>query len=123
VADVGAGAGVGAGAATGAAHGRLRTFGEGFAVGVTNPKTLVFFAAVLPQFVDRGHGHAAAQMLLLGLVFNLIALVSDSVWGMTAAGARDWFARSPRRLSMVGGAGGLSMIGLGVAIAVTGNKD
>jgi threonine/homoserine/homoserine lactone efflux protein len=116
-------AGVGAGAATGAAHGRLRTFGEGFAVGVTNPKTLVFFAAVLPQFVDRGHGHAAAQMLLLGLVFNLIALVSDSVWGMTAAGARDWFARSPRRLSMVGGAGGLSMIGLGVAIAVTGNKD
>jgi threonine/homoserine/homoserine lactone efflux protein len=112
-----------AGAATGAAHGRLRTFGEGFAVGVTNPKTLVFFAAVLPQFVDRGHGHAAAQMLLLGLVFNLIALVSDSVWGMTAAGARDWFARSPRRLSMVGGAGGLSMIGLGVAIAVTGNKD
>jgi len=112
--------GVGAGVAHG---GRLRTFGEGFAVGVTNPKTLVFFAAVLPQFVDRGHGHAAAQMLLLGLVFNLIALASDSVWGMAAATARDWFARSPRRLSLVGGIGGLGMIGLGVTIAVTGSKD
>lgn len=111
-------AGVGA-----AAHGRLRTFGEGFAVGVTNPKTLVFFAAVLPQFVDREHGHVMGQMLALGLVFNLIALVSDTVWGLAAAGARGWFGRSPRRLSLVGGAGGLTMIGLGVALAATGRKD
>ncbi|MFJ6080530.1 LysE family translocator [Streptomyces sp. NPDC092369] len=104
-------------------HGGLRTFWEGFAVGVTNPKTIVFFAAVLPQFVDRAEGHVPLQMLLLGLVFNVIALVSDSVWGLAAATARDWFARSPRRLSMVGGIGGLSMIGLGVTVAVTGRKD
>jgi threonine/homoserine/homoserine lactone efflux protein len=62
-------------------------------------------------------------MLLLGLVFNLIALASDSVWGLVAATARDWFARSPRRLSAVGGAGGLTMIGLGVTVAVTGRRD
>lgn len=103
--------------------GGLRTFGEGYAVGVTNPKTIVFFAAVLPQFVDRGQGHVAAQMLLLGLVFNLIAVVSDAVWGLAAATARDWFARSPQRLSKVGGVGGLAMIGLGVTVAVTGRKD
>lgn len=96
---------------------------EGFTVGVTNPKTIVFFAAVLPQFVDRGHGHVAVQMLILGLVFNAIAVASDSVWGLAAAGARDWFARSPRRLSLVGGIGGLTMIGLGVTVAVTGRKD
>jgi threonine/homoserine/homoserine lactone efflux protein len=106
-----------------AGHGGLRTFGEGFAVGVTNPKTIVFFAAVLPQFVDRGQGHVAAQMLLLGLVFNAIALISDAAWGLVAATARGWFARSPRRLSLVGGVGGLTMIGLGVTVAVTGRKD
>ncbi len=105
------------------AHSGLRTFWEGFAVGVTNPKTIVFFAAVLPQFVDRDSGHVTVQMLLLGLVFNVIALASDSVWGLIASTARGWFARSPRRLSMVGGVGGLTMIGLGVTVAVTGRKD
>ncbi|MBZ4015823.1 LysE family translocator [Streptomyces purpurogeneiscleroticus] len=105
------------------ARGSLRTVWEGFAVGVANPKTIVFFAAVLPQFVDRGQGHVAAQMLLLGLVFNVIAVVSDSVWGLAAATARSWFARSPRRLSMVGGAGGFAMIGLGVTVAATGRTD
>ncbi|MBC2908315.1 LysE family translocator [Streptomyces cupreus] len=106
-----------------ATHGGLRTFWEGFAVGVTNPKTIVFFAAVLPQFVDPGAGHVTAQMLLLGLIFNIIALASDSVWGLVAATARGWFARSPRRLSAVGGVGGMTMIGLGVTVAVTGRKD
>ncbi|MFD7433150.1 LysE family translocator [Streptomyces sp. NPDC059861] len=106
-----------------AGPGGLRTLWEGFAVGVTNPKTIVFFAAVLPQFVDRAQGHVIAQMLLLGLVFNLIAVACDSVWGLAAAGARNWFARSPGRLAAIGGAGGLTMIGLGVTVAVTGRKD
>ncbi|WTW97641.1 LysE family translocator [Streptomycetaceae bacterium NBC_01309] len=104
-------------------QGTWRTLGEGFAVGVANPKTIVFFAAVLPQFVDRGQGHVALQMLVLGLVFNAIAVVLDSIWGLTAATARGWFANSPRRLSAVGGAGGLTMIGLGVTVAATGHKD
>ncbi|MFG1955976.1 LysE family translocator [Micromonospora sp. NPDC048830] len=107
----------------GAARSGLRTFWEGFTVGVSNPKTIVFFAAVLPQFVDRGQGHVAVQMLVLGLVFNAIAVLCDSMWGLVAATARDWFARSPRRLSLVGGVGGLLLIGLGVTVAVTGRKD
>lgn len=105
------------------AHGGLRTLWEGFAVGVANPKTIVFFAAVLPQFVDRSQGHVVVQMLILGLVFNVIAVASDSLWGLAAATGRDWFARSPRRLSLVGGVGGLTMIGLGVTVAATGRKD
>jgi threonine/homoserine/homoserine lactone efflux protein len=109
--------------AAGPARGGLRTLWEGFTVGVTNPKTIVFFAAVLPQFVDRGQGHVAAQMLVLGLVFNVIAVASDSMWGLVAATARSWFARSPRRLAVIGGVGGLTMIGLGVAVAATGRKD
>ncbi|NGO13992.1 LysE family translocator [Streptomyces sp. HC44] len=105
------------------AAGGLRTLWEGFAVGIANPKTIVFFAAVLPQFVDRAQGHVVAQMLLLGLVFNVIALASDTVWGLVAATARGWFARSPRRLSLVGGVGGLTMVGLGVTVAATGRKE
>ncbi|WEO94496.1 LysE family translocator [Streptomyces sp. FXJ1.172] len=109
--------------ASGPGHGFVRTFWEGFAVGVANPKTMVFFAAALPQFVDPGQGHVPGQMLLLGLVFNAIALASDSVWGLAASAARNWFARSPRRLAAVGGTGGLTMIGLGVTVAVTGRRD
>jgi threonine/homoserine/homoserine lactone efflux protein len=110
-------------AGEGAARGTLRTVWEGFMVGVANPKTIVFFAAVLPQFVDRGEGRVVVQMLLLGLIFNIIAVASDSVWGLAAATARGWFVRSPRRLALVGGAGGITMIGLGVAVAATGRKD
>ncbi|WP_225845974.1 LysE family translocator [Streptomyces sp. HPF1205] len=101
----------------------LRVLWEGFVVGVTNPKTMVFFAAVLPQFVDRGAGRVHEQMLLLALVFTVIALACDSMWAVGASAARSWFAKSPRRLSAVGGTGGLAMIGLGVAVAVTGRAD
>lgn len=104
-------------------HSVGRTLWEGFAVGVANPKTMVFFAAVLPQFANRDAGHVAVQMLLLGLVFTVLAVACDSVWGVAAAGARDWFAKSPGRLATVGGVGGLSMIGLGVTVAATGRKD
>ncbi|MER7001075.1 LysE family translocator [Streptomyces sp. NPDC000410] len=106
-----------------ASRSSLRTLWEGFAVGVANPKTIVFFAAVLPQFVDRGQGHVTVQILLLGLVFNVIALVCDSAWGLVAANTRSWFARSPKRLSLVGGTGGLAMVGLGVTVAATGRGD
>ncbi|MFE2961808.1 LysE family translocator [Nocardia tengchongensis] len=104
-------------------NGTLRTLRDGFVVGVANPKTTVFFAAVLPQFVDPQQGHTVLQMLLLGLIFNIVAVACDSTWGMAAAAARTWFADSPKRLAAVGGAGGLAMIGLGVTVAVTGRKD
>ncbi|MFI6521331.1 LysE family translocator [Spirillospora sp. NPDC050679] len=102
---------------------RGRDLRQGFVVGVTNPKTTVFFAAVLPQFVVPEQGHVPVQMVVFGLVFCVIALLCDSMWGLVAGTARDWFARSPRRLSAVGGTGGLMMIGLGVTVAATGRKD
>ena len=96
---------------------------DGFVVGVTNPKAFILFGAILPQFVNRGAGHVPAQMLLLALVSVFIGVVSDSTWGLAASGVRAWFARSPRRFALVGGAGGLAMIGLGVTVALTGRKD
>lgn len=102
---------------------RLGSLRDGFLVGVANPKSAVFFAAVLPQFVSRSAGHVTLQLVALGLVFAALACASDSVWGLAASSARSWFARSPNRLAAVGGTGGLAMIGLGVGIAVTGRKD
>ena len=96
---------------------------EGFVVGVSNPKWIVFFTAILPQFIDPSGAPVALQMLALGGIAVAIAVVSDSVWGMVAGTARSWLARSPRRLEALGGAGGLTMIGLGVRLAATGRKD
>lgn len=100
-----------------------RALRDGIVVGVANPKSIVFFVVALPQFTNPAAGHVPVQMLVLGAVFPVIALVLDSVWALLAATARAWFSRSPRRLELIGGAGGLMMIGLGAGIAVTGRKD
>ncbi len=101
----------------------LRLLSEGFIVGVTNPKSIVFFVAILPQFVDPSAGAIPWQLAELGLVFVLLALVMDSTWVVTASAARRWFARSPKRLSNLGVVGGVAMIGLGGTLAVTGVKN
>ncbi|HMG31425.1 MAG TPA: LysE family translocator [Jiangellaceae bacterium] len=100
-----------------------RVLADGFIVGVSNPKSVVFFAAVLPQFVDPTAGRVPLQLLVLGIVSIAAALVSDSVWAVVAGAARDWFGRSARRLAAIGGAGGVVMIGLGVRLALTGRQD
>jgi threonine/homoserine/homoserine lactone efflux protein len=96
---------------------------DGFTVGVTNPKVIVFFAAMLPQFVDRQAGNVPAQIIALGAIFAGIALLSDSTWAVAAGTVRTWLAKSPRRLELIGGAGGLAMIGIGARLALTGRND
>ena len=96
---------------------------DGFLVGLSNPKAIVFFIAVLPQFVDQSAGHVPAQMLLLGAIFAAIAVLCDSTWALVAGTARTWLARSPRRLKVVGGTGGLVLIGIGASLALTGHSD
>lgn len=101
----------------------VRALRQGFVVGVTNPKAYVIFAAVLPPFIDRDRGHATLQLLLLGLVAFVIGLCSDSIWAITASRLRRWFDASPRRGRTLGAVGGTSMIGLGVAVALTGRPS
>ena len=96
---------------------------DGFVVGASNPKTTLFFLAVLPQFVRPEAGHASLQLLALGLLFCAMALVSDGLYGVVAGTVRSWLERSPRRLEAVGGAGGAVMVGLGVRLAFTGRHD
>jgi threonine/homoserine/homoserine lactone efflux protein len=104
-------------------RGDWRALRDGVIVGITNPKSYILFGAILPQFVNRASGHVPAQMLLLALVSVLIGAISDCAWGFAASAVRAWFARSPRRFELVGGAGGLAMIGVGVTVAVTGRKS
>jgi threonine/homoserine/homoserine lactone efflux protein len=96
---------------------------DGLVVGVTNPKAFILFGAILPQFVNRAAGHVPEQMLLLALVSVTIGVISDGCWGVAASTVRAWFASSPRRFELVGGAGGLAMIGLGLTVAITGRKS
>jgi len=100
-----------------------KQLGQGFIVGITNPKTIAFFVAVLPQFVDLEAGMVPTQMIELGLVFFVLALLYDGTWALIAAGARDWFGRSPRRMERLTATGGGMMIGLGGILLFTGSKS
>jgi len=101
--------------------GPVRNFLEGAFVGLTNPKTIVFFLAILPQFVAPSTGTALGiQMLVLGGIFVTLGVIFDSIYAIVAGSAREWFGNSPKRLSGLGVAGGVAMIGLGVGLAVTG---
>lgn len=97
----------------------LRTMRQGFVVGVLNPKAIVFFAAVLPQFVDPQLGSVTLQLISLGLIFAGLAVIFDGTWGFVAGTARDWLSSSTRRLEIMRVVGGCVMMILGVAIVAT----
>ena len=96
-----------------------RSIRDGFWVGVLNPKAIVFFAAVLPQFVDIDGGNVTAQLLFLGLVFCILAFISDSTWGLLAGTARQWLATDAGRLEKLRAFGGTVMITLGVLVLLS----
>jgi len=87
---------------------------NGFWVGVLNPKSIVFFAAILPQFVDQEKNNVTAQLLLLGAIFATIALISDGSYGLLAGTVRSWLAGDVKRLIFMRRFGGVVMIGLGL---------
>ncbi len=99
-----------------------RIIREGYVVGVTNPKGLIIFTAILPQFIDRSQGHATLQLLTLGAICIGLAMISDGAWGLGAGTARAWLGRSPRRLERLSATGGVMLVGLGVGLAATGRQ-
>jgi threonine/homoserine/homoserine lactone efflux protein len=96
---------------------------DGVIVGVTNPKSLLLFGAILPQFVDPAAGHLPLQLLVLGLVCVAIALVCDAAWALLSGAAGSWLGSSPHRLKVLRGGAGMIMIGLGAQLALTGRRD
>jgi threonine/homoserine/homoserine lactone efflux protein len=96
---------------------------EGFLVGATNPKGVLIFTAVLPQFIDRGQGNATLQLATLGAICVVIALLSDGAWAIASGTARQWLGRSSGRLEAMTGLGGAMLVALGVGLAVTGRRS
>jgi threonine/homoserine/homoserine lactone efflux protein len=92
---------------------------DGFMVGVLNPKGLVFYAAVLPQFIDRDRGSVTAQLLFLGALFSVLAFFSDGGWGLLAGTARAWLAGDASRLEKLRATGGCVMVVLGASVILS----
>ncbi len=98
---------------------RMATMRQGFVVGILNPKAVVFFAAVFPQFIDRQAADIPVQLMVLGAIFATIAVLSDGTWAVVAGTAREWLAGNPQRLVTMRVVGGIVMISLGLLILIT----
>ncbi len=98
-----------------------RILRQGALVALFNPKTTVFFAAFLPQFVSAG-ASPVLQSMALGALFVAVAAVSDAVYVLAASRAAPWLARrtGAGRVGRWLGAG--AMAGLGLYAAWSGNN-
>jgi len=93
-------------------------FAQGVVVNVLNPKTALFFLALLPQFVEPGAGPVALQMLVLGLIWLVLAFLSDTMWALAAGTAGSWLRSSARFLRTERYVSGSVLVGLGAATAL-----
>ncbi len=100
----------------------LRIFGQGYMVNLLNPKMAFFTFAFLPQFVDPSHGSTIMQILLLGGLFALMAMISDGAYALLASWLRPWLQRNTQFLRRQKYVAGSVYIGLGVTAALTGQK-
>lgn len=98
-----------------------RAFSQGIIVNILNPKTALFFFAFLPQFVDPARGNVPLQMLLLGVTFCLLALMTDSLYATLAGTAGTWLRRSARFWRFERFFAGSVYIGLGLLAAFSGS--
>jgi threonine/homoserine/homoserine lactone efflux protein len=89
-------------------------FARGFLVGLTNPKTLLFYGAFLPQFITPGPT-AGDQLLLLAVSFVVIAIVCDGTWALLAGRLRNLLLAHVRLRNRL--TGGL-LVGAGVGLAL-----
>lgn len=98
-----------------------RVFTQGVVVNVLNPKTAVFFLAFLPQFADPARGALAPQLVLLGLAFILIGLVTDGAYALASGGIGRALQRHRRAQQASRWVTGGTYIALGVGTAVAGS--
>ena len=87
---------------------------ESIIVGLSNPKTIVFFSAAFPQFVVSSSTPIVFQMILLSVIFVVFGISGDAIYALSAGAARDWFAKSQDRVVAMRTIGGIAMTTLGV---------
>jgi threonine/homoserine/homoserine lactone efflux protein len=97
---------------------RRRAYAQGVVVNLTNPKTIVFVFAFLPQFVDPNASHAWLQVLVLGLSFACLGFLSDSVYALAAGSVADRLRGSAHLTRVQRWLGGGVLVGLGILAAV-----
>ena len=97
---------------------RRRAYTQGVLVNLTNPKTIVFVFAFLPQFVDPHANRAWLQVLVLGLSFALLGFLSDSTWALAAGTVADRLRGSAGIARVQRWFGGGVLVGLGILAAV-----
>ena len=93
-------------------------FMRGLLVSLTNPKTLLFFGAFFPQFLDQGRP-VAPQLAVLSVTFVVLALLLDGCWAVLSGRARKFLAGRGRARNRI--SGGL-LIGAGVGLALAHRK-
>jgi threonine/homoserine/homoserine lactone efflux protein len=103
--------------------GLRRIFAQGVVVNVLNPKTALFFFAFLPQFVDTSRGSVPFQVLVFGVAFVLLGLVSDGAYAVAASAGAGWLRRRPRVARASRLVSGGVLISLGVTTALAGSRS
>jgi homoserine/homoserine lactone efflux protein len=91
-------------------------FWRGFLVALSNPKTLAFFTAFLPQFVDPARP-AARQLAVMCVVTVVLAALTDSCWAIASGLGRTWFSGAARA-RLLGRLSGLTLIGGGIWLSL-----
>lgn len=100
-----------------------RVFLDGVLVSILNPKIAVFFLAFLPQFVVPESGAVSVQLLVLGLIYALLALVTDSVYALSATGTRKLLGTARLRGPILSYLSGLTYIGLGIGLVLADRRS
>jgi len=99
-----------------------RAFRDGFVVNLLNPKTAIFLLSFLPQFVDPTRGAVHWQILIFGLTFMGLGILSDGMFALVAGAAGDFLRGSQRFQRILRWFSGTSFIGLGVSAALATRK-
>ena len=100
-----------------------KMFVEGLLVNLLNPKTALFFFSFLPQFADAANGSIALQIFILGMIFVLMGLVSDSLYAIVAGTFQKYISSHPKILNIQKYVTGSVYILLGTATALSGSNN